>query len=166
MHAPGRKPLAATLLAILYLALALNVYAHDYAQSGNSASVTGVVVDQSGAVVPKATVEIQNPVSGLTRSALTDNAGRFTFSNVPFNPYHLTVTEKGFANYVHDIDVRSAVPLNLSISLKVENSSEVVTVEATAEDLLENTSTFHTDVDRDQFDKIPLESHPHRSARW
>ena len=45
MHAPGRKPLAATLLAILYLALALNVYAHDYAQSGNSASMTGVVVD-------------------------------------------------------------------------------------------------------------------------
>ena len=48
--------------------------------------------------------------------------------------------------------------INLSISLKVANSSESVTVEATAEDLLENTSTFHTDVDRDLFDKIPLES--------
>jgi len=158
MHACCRKSLTAALLAVLYLALALNVYARDYAQSGSSTTVTGVVVDQSGAVVANAAVEIQNPVSGFIRSVMTDNAGRFTFSNVPFNPYHMTVTEKGFANYVHDIDVRSAVPLNLNIILKVENSSEVVTVEATAEDLLENTSTFHTDVDRDQFSKIPLES--------
>ncbi len=42
--------------------------------------------------------------------------------------------------------------------MKVPNSAESVTVEATAEDLLENTPTFHTDVDRDLIDKIPLES--------
>ena len=59
---------------------------------------------------------------------------------------------------MHDVDVSSAVPISLNISLKVANSSESVTVEATAEDLLENTSTFHTDVDRDLFNKLPLES--------
>jgi len=149
-----RKPLATALRAILYLALGLSAYA----QSGNSTSITGSVLDPSGAVVPNATVGIQNPVSGFTRSAVTDGAGKFTFPNVPFNPYHLTVAEKGFGTYVHDVDVRSSVPINLSIRLKVENSSETVTVEATAEDLLENTSTFHTDVDRELFNKLPLES--------
>jgi hypothetical protein len=137
------------------MALSLSVYA---AQSGTSTSITGTVVDPTGAVVANATVEVRNPVSGFVRSTLTDNAGKFTFANVPFNPYHLTVSGEGFAPYVHDVDVRSAVPINLTVNMKIPNSSQSVTVEATAEDLLENTPTFHTDVDRDLISKIPLES--------
>jgi hypothetical protein len=128
------------------------------AQSGNSTSITGTVLDPSGAVVVNAAVEVRNPVSGYSRSAVTDAAGKFTIPNVPFNPYHVTVTGQGFAAYAQDVDVKSSVPINLSINLKVTGSSEVVTVESTAEDLLENTSTFHTDVDRGLFDKLPLES--------
>jgi len=128
------------------------------AQSGGSStSVTGTVKDPTGAVVTNATVEIRNPVSAFERSTLTDSAGRFTIPNVPFNPYHLTVTGQGFDAYVQDIDVRSVVPISLNISLKVKGSSESVTVEAAA-DLLENDPTFHTDVDRGLFDKLPLES--------
>ena len=128
------------------------------AQSGHSTSITGTVLDPSGAAVPNATVEIRNPVSAFYRSTLTDSSGRFSFVNVPFNPYHLTVTDKGFAPYAQDIDVRSAVPIDLSIQLKVEALSMSVTVEAHPEDLLEDTSMFHTDVDRSLFDKVPLES--------
>jgi len=128
------------------------------AQSGGSStSVTGTVKDPTGAVVTNATVEIRNPVSAFERSTLTDSAGRFTIPNVPFNPYHLTVTGQGFDAYVQDIDVRSVVPITLNIGLKVKGSSESVTVEAAA-DLLENDPTFHTDVDRGLFDKLPLES--------
>jgi hypothetical protein len=128
------------------------------AQSTGNSMVTGTVVDPSGAVVVGARVEMRNPVSGLSRSAITDTAGKFSISNVPFNPYHLTVTAKGFGSYAQDVDVRSIVPVNLNIGLTVTGSSESVTVEAAAEDLLENTSTFHTDVDRELFDKLPLES--------
>jgi len=88
----------------------------------------------------------------------TDGAGKFSFPNVSFNPYHLTVTQEGFASHAQDIDVRSVVPVNLTITLEVKSSSETVTVEGAAEDLLENTSTFHTDVDRDLFVKLPVES--------
>jgi hypothetical protein len=77
---------------------------------------------------------------------------------VPFNPYHVTVTAKGFAPYAQDVDVRSTVPVTVAVALKVTGSSEQVTVEASGEDLMENTPTFHTDVDRDLFNKIPLES--------
>src|SRR5205807_8377962 len=49
-------------------------------------------------------------------------------------------------------------PITLSITLKIGGSAESVTVEATGGDLIENTSTFHTDVDHDLFDKLPLES--------
>ena len=127
-----------------------------YAQS-NSASINGTVVDSTGAVVPNASVELHNPVSHFDRSTTTDNDGKFTFSNVPFNPYHLSVTGTGFAHYAQDVDVRSAVPMDIKIGLQVAGSTESVTVEA-AGDLLENDPTAHTDVDRGLFDKIPLES--------
>ena len=69
------------------------------AQSGGSStSVTGTVVDPTGAVVPNATVEIHNPVSGFERTATTDSAGKFTIPNIPFNPYHLTVTGPGLCS--------------------------------------------------------------------
>src|SRR5579872_421808 len=84
------------------------------AQSGSSTSVGGTVVDQTGAVVPNAIVEIHNPVSGFSRTTTTDGAGNFAISNVPFNPYHLAVTATGFGSYVKDIDVRSLVPITLA----------------------------------------------------
>lgn len=141
---------------LIILLLSCGTTAH--AQSGNSTSITGVVVDPSGAVVTDATVLVRNPVSGFSRSAVTDAAGKFVIPNAPFNPYHVIVTSKGFSQFAQDVDVRSTVPVNLNITLKVVGSSESVTVEANGEDLLENTSTFHTDVDRGLFDKLPLES--------
>ncbi len=126
-------------------------------QSGSSGSIAGVVTDPSGAVVPNAAVEARNSVSGFSRNAVTDASGKFSIPNVPFNPYHLTISGQGFATYVQDVDVRSVVPVTLSISLQVKGSTESVTVEA-AGDLLENDPAFHTDVDRGLFDKIPLES--------
>jgi hypothetical protein len=148
------KSRSATFLLTIFLVL--SVVAH--AQSGSSTSITGTVVDPSGAVVTNATVEVRNPVSGFSRNALTDVAGKFVVPNVPFNPYHLTIIGQGFAPYSGDVDVRSTVPVNLNITLKVGGSAESVTVEANGGDLIETTSTFHTDVDRGLFDKLPLES--------
>jgi hypothetical protein len=154
MLASFAKSLRATLVVALYLGLALNSYAQS---GGSSTTVNGTVLDSSGAVVPNAAVEIRNPVSGFVRDTVTDNSGKFTVSNVPFNPYHLTVAEQGFASFVQDVDVRSVVPINLSITLQVKGSTETVTVEA-GEDLVENDPTFHTDVDKALFDRLPLES--------
>jgi hypothetical protein len=142
-------------IVVLYLALGVSAHAQS---GGSSTSVTGTVVDQTGAVVPNATVEIRNPVSAFQRTTSTDSAGKFAISNVPFNPYHVSVTAQGFNAFAQDIDVRSIVPVNVNISLKIKGSEETVTVEAAGGDLLENDPTFHTDVDRDLFDKIPLES--------
>jgi hypothetical protein len=154
MLASYKKSLSAAFQVVFYLGLGLSTYA----QSGSSTSVTGSVVDPSGAVVPNAVVEIHNPVSGFARTMNTDGAGKFSFPNVSFNPYHLSVTGQGFAPYAQDIDVRSIIPVSLNITLTVKSSTETVTVESAADDLLENTSTFHTDVDRGLFDKLPLES--------
>jgi hypothetical protein len=124
---------------------------------GNSGSINGSVVDPTGAVVANATVTIHNPVSGFDRATTTDASGKFAFTNIPFNPYHLIITAQGFSSYAQDVEPRSAVPVSLAIKLQVAGSTTQVTVEAGA-DLVENDSTFHTDVDKSMFDKLPLES--------
>jgi len=123
----------------------------------NSGTIAGIVLDPSGGVVIKATVEIHNPVSGYDHTATTDDNGNFKFTNIPFNPYHMTVKANGFAPYAQDVDVRSSVPMSLSISLEIAVTSSTVTVEGGG-DLVENDSTYHTDVDRDLIEKLPLES--------
>src|SRR6267378_1414172 len=127
-----------------------------WAQS--SGSIEGVVKDAAGVVLSKATVEISNPVTSLRRQTATGSGGDFRVTNLPFNPYRVIVTAKGFSNYSQDVDVRSAVPTNLDISMKLGTTSENITVEATGAELLETESTPHTDVDREIFDKLPLES--------
>ena len=128
------------------------------ASAQSSGILDGTVTDPSGSAVPGAAVEIQNPVSHYSRSTTTDTDGKFRFANVPFNPYHLQVTASGFAASATDVEVRSSVPMAVNVTLKVASASTTVTVEAGGADLVENDSTFHTDVDRGLFDKMPLES--------
>jgi hypothetical protein len=128
------------------------------AQVGNSGSIEGVVKDPSGSAVGGAAIEVSNPVSGFHREIATGSDGTFRITNVPFNPYHLVVTAPGFAAYTQDLDVRSSVPTAAQIALKIGTASTSVTVEAGGSDLVENESTFHTDVDRGLFERLPLES--------
>ena len=127
------------------------------AQSGSAGAVRGSVTDSSGAVIPNATVHLTDKVSGFDRTTTTDATGQFIFSNVPFNPYIIDVSAKGFASLNQNVEIRSSVGISLNLVLQVAGASQTVTVESGG-DLIENDSTFHTDVDRDLFTKVPLES--------
>jgi hypothetical protein len=139
-------------LALLFAPLSV------WAQSGNASSVRGTVTDSSGAVIPGATVHISNSMSGLARSATTDATGQFTFSNIPFNPYEVDVVANGFSPLKQNFEIRSVLGTTLKLILQVAAAASTVTVEASSGDLVENDPTFHTDVDRDLFIKVPLES--------
>jgi hypothetical protein len=147
-----------TLLASICLALSIGCELCVFAQS-NGGTVHGSVLDPSGAVVAGAVVTIENPISHYTRSTMTDSQGKFEFGNLPYNNYHLSAaaTATGFQVASEDINIRSAVPLEVKIGLSLGKETQSVTVEAGA-DLIENTPTTHTDVDRGLFDKLPLES--------
>ncbi len=127
------------------------------AQSGNAGAVRGTVTDPSGAVIPNATVHLTNANSGLDRTATTDATGQFTFPNIPFNPYRISVSATGFATLNRSFEIRSVVGASLKVVLQIAGANQTVTVEAGG-DLVENDPTFHTDVDRDLFIKVPLES--------
>ncbi len=142
--------------ALVLLVVSLSPW-NSFGQSGNAGTIRGSVLDPSGAVIKNAVVEIQNPVSHYSRAVQTDSRGNYEFDNVPLNPYHLSIVAPGFQTSIEDIDVRSSVALTLKTSLKIGESTTSVSVVA-AEDLVENDSVAHTDVDRGLFDKLPLES--------
>jgi hypothetical protein len=138
-------------LGLLFLA------ASGFAQ-GNAGSIEGLVKDPSGSSVAGATVEITYSVSGFKRETTTGTDGTFRFTNIPFNPYHMVVTATGFNSFTQDVEVRSVVPINVQVALTIGTASTSVTVEGNGSDLVENESTFHTDVDKGLFDRLPLES--------
>jgi hypothetical protein len=128
-----------------------------HAQTGNAGTIRGTVTDPSGAVISGATVHLTNSVSGLDRTATTDATGQFTITNVSFNPYDVSASAPGFSAKHQPVEIRSVIGASMKIVLTVAGSSQTVTVEATG-DLVEDDPTFHTDVDRAAFIKVPLES--------
>ncbi len=127
------------------------------AQAGNAGTIYGTVTDPTGAVIPNATVQLTNQVSGFSQTRTTNATGGFSFTNVPFNPYRIDVNAKGFASLSQNTAVDSAVGTYVKLVLHVGAATQSVTVSSTGP-LVENTSTFHVDVDRNLFITVPLES--------
>ncbi len=141
----------------LTLALWSGVFGYSQTTSATSGTIRGSVLDPSGAAIIGATVEVQNPVSHYNQTTQTNAQGNFEFDNIPYNNYHTTAAASGFQTFEQDVNVRSPVPFELKIALKLGASSTAVTVEA-GQDLLETDPVSHTDIDRALFDKLPLES--------
>ena len=137
-----------------------------HAQS-SAGVVQGTVVDPSQAAVPGAGIRLENRVSGHVSEATTGMDGTFRIPNVPFNPYHLTVTAPGFTSHEEDVDVLASVPLTvMTIHLAVGGTVENITVTGSATQLLEVTSEEHTDMDRNCSISCRSKALPRRLARW
>ena len=141
-------------LSIFILACA-TILVHAQGTSGN---VPGTVTDVTGAVIPGATVTIQNPMSGFSQTTKSDDQGRFQFINLPFNHYHVAVAATGFQSASQDAQVRSAVATPLDFKLAVGGSTEVVNVDAEPEDMVSADPTAGSSVDRMLFARLPTES--------
>ncbi len=146
------------LIAILFaLGVGLAFTSPPAFSQSTSGIVTGTVTDPNGAVIPGATVELSNPVSGYSRSVTTDSTGDYRFYNLPFDQYTLTARSSNFAASSKVIRVSSTVPLTLPFRLQVGAVSSTVSVEATL-GLVEQDPTFHADVDRSVINRLPIES--------
>jgi hypothetical protein len=145
------------ILRILFLLTFALTALHASAQGGNAGAIRGTVTDPTGAVIPNAAVHLTNPRSGLDRTGASDAQGNFVFDNVTFDNYQITVSAAGFASQRKGVDIHSVVGTTLKIVLPIATADSTVTVEAQG-DLVETDPTFHTDVDREDFIKVPMES--------
>ncbi len=125
------------------------------AQSVASGTIEGTVVDPTGGVIVGAKVEMRNPLTGAAQTAVTDTAGMFRFTNIPFNNYHIEVTQQGFGSATQDVNVRTSIPVPVKIMLSLAGVSQEVSVQTGAEDILENVPYAHADVNIATLDKLP-----------
>src|ERR1017187_5226985 len=127
MHTIIRRASLATLL----ISILFSFSAVLSQSAGNSGTIYGTVTDPTGAVIPGASVTIENPVSGYSRHTTTERTGRYQFANLPLNHYHLTLSAASFGTISQDADVRSTVPITVNVSLKLGETSTTVEVTTT-----------------------------------
>jgi hypothetical protein len=113
---------ASTVLIIAALTRALN------AQTTTSGGLTGVVTDQSKAVVPNAHVEVIDNAKGTSQSTRTDREGVYRFFFLAPSTYSLTVTREGFRKESRIVNVLLGPPGTANFTLEIAKTSSEVTV--------------------------------------
>src|SRR6202790_1415894 len=95
--------------------------------------ITGVVKDQTGSVIPGATVVITNTATGIKQTTTVDQDGVFTFPVLSIGQYQLDVNVDGFQPYRKTglvIDISSALVLDVTLQVKTQDQSIVVMEDA------------------------------------
>src|SRR6266496_1595491 len=100
-------------------------------------TVQGQVTDSTGATVSAASVALLNSLTNYKVTAKSDDTGAFRFQNVPYNSYELTVTAAEFQQSHQDIDLHSAVPLQVTVQLAVKGLAAEVNVTADDSHMIE-----------------------------
>src|ERR1035437_5910094 len=125
------NPMKSLACAVLCFLLASSAA---YAQGvGASGDIQGTVTDPSGALVPKATITVTDPQTGLQRTAVTDATGQFRVPNLAPATYDVSVRVPGFANAVRKGVVVSIGQTVISdFQLKVSQVSTEIAVASEA----------------------------------
>jgi len=109
-----------------------------FAQSNTSGDITGTITDQSGAIVPGASVTAENTATGLHQTATTSSGGTFRIPLLPPGVYKLTVTAGGFQTVETTTQVVISGTAQADIKLPVKSQS-------TSIDVISETATVQTE---------------------
>jgi hypothetical protein len=142
-------------VTILLLLSALSLAG--YAQGGAASSLSGVVVDTSGGVIPGAEVKVKNDATGAEYSTVTAENGTFLIPALSSGKYTATVAMSSFKqSIIKDIQVTGGVPATIRVTLQVGGTNETVVVESGAEMVQSQTANVTTTLTLRQVANLPL----------
>jgi Carboxypeptidase regulatory-like domain len=98
------------------------------AQTTSSGALTGVITDQTNAVVRDAAIEIKDRSRGTTRSTKTDREGLYQFFFLVPGKYVLIVAHDGFREERRSVDVLLGPPVTVNVTLAIAQASSEITV--------------------------------------
>jgi hypothetical protein len=101
-------------------------------------SVSGMVKDEKGAIIPKATITVRDVTTNSSRSSTTDDEGRYRFNNIPVGNYEVSAEASGFGKYV-----QSGITLALNQDAIVDVTLQTGGVQATV-NVVENAALINT----------------------
>jgi len=126
------------------------------AQATNTGTVTGTVTDQSGAVVPGATVTLTDVSTNAARTTETSTTGQYVFVNVSPGSYNITASKTGFdlakiANQTVQVGTQSTA----NFKLRVGSQQQTVEVQAAGTDLQTLNATVGSTVEQEAIAQLP-----------
>src|SRR5579862_4199182 len=120
-------------------------------------TIVGTVTDPSGALVGSAKVTVTEAGTGATREAVTNTAGGFVIPGLRPTNYTLTIESQGFNKYTQSgITLTADQSATVNVALTVGQATQVVTVEAAAQQTDTYTSTLKEVVDSQRMVDLPL----------
>ncbi len=100
------------------------------AQNSDGVDISGLLTDNSGAVIERADVRIVNSQQVVLGAVKSDGQGRFRFKNIANGSYLITASRSGFGTKDESVRIEAGKPLELNLTLSVNELSEQVTVTA------------------------------------
>ena len=151
MHKLAARVTGLALVVLLCWAIPL------HAQNSN-ASITGTVMDQSGAMVPNAELTLTLTTSGTVKKATTGQDGIFAFPNIPVGTYELQCTSQGFETFIQrGITLHLNDVVNIPVSLKLGAATQTIEVSANASPLNFQNAVVKQGVSTQEITALPLE---------
>jgi len=145
-----------SLITLLSVLATVSLSAALFAQT-TTGTIVGVASDESGGVLPGATVTIRGEAIVGTRTSVTSERGLYRFAALPPGSYDLTFTLSGFATTTRKaVRVSIGGTLEENVSLKVSQLQEEVTVTGEAAVIETQSNTVSTNYDKDWVRNAPL----------
>ena len=120
-------------------------------------SLVGTVTDQSGALVPNASITATETTTGVIRQDKTDANGRYSMVNVLPGTYNVQVGAPGFKNFDQTgLTVTPNVVSRVDVHLQIGQATEQVTVAADATQLQTDKADTHTEITSRSVSTLPL----------
>lgn len=125
-----------------------------YAQT-ETGTITGTVLDASGAVVPNANVEAKNVATGVARTTTTSTAGLYVVPNLAPGDYEVTVSASGFQTMKQRLAVEVGARIGLDFKVTVGSTSTTIEVAASAVAVNTESQTLGSTIGVQQVMELP-----------
>jgi len=120
-------------------------------------TITGIITDSTGGVVPGVSVAAQSLDTGLKTEAVTNDVGAYTLSNLPIGRYKLSYSLTGFKTIERsEVTVGVAQSIRLDVTMEIGEVSETVTVASNAELLNRDNALVATTIQANVITDLPL----------
>jgi len=144
-------------LAPLVIMAAANLLA--FSQVTSTSSISGAVIDPTGAVVAGATISVRNEATGEESRATSAGNGTFTVPALTAGVYKIVVTAAGFKQaLVQGVKIDAGVPATVNVGLEIGAATDSVVVQSNAEVLQTQSANISTTITGRQITDLPFTS--------
>jgi len=154
VHATGSRKLKKILAALSVIVFSLSVASSIHSQV-TGATLSGIISDSSGGVIPGAQISVSNTATGISQNFQADSAGYYTAPNLAPGTYEVKITADGFNTVVSTMTLALGAQQQLNFPMKVGTATETVKVTAATQIEL-TSSTLTGQVDSQTVTDLPL----------